>query len=366
MIMGAVLHELRANKIFWLLVAVPVLFIAEHSGAAATTLFVLAVLAIVPLAALLSHATESVAARTGDAIGGLLNATLGNLTELVIAITALQAGMLGLVKASIAGVVVTNSLFMLGAALLLGGLKHHVQQYNPVTARLQGGMLFLATIALLVPLQIAASEHADAQAFTTKLSFGLAVLLLIAYVLGLVFQLGTHKDLFASEVVEGGHDEVVWPIGISVVLLAIVTVLVAVVSHVFVASIQEAAVAFGMSQAFVGFIVVALVGAAAEMATAFAAARKNRLDLAVGVALGSSSQVALFVAPVLVILSWFIAPAPMDLVFGPGAVLAVLVATLAVLFVTSSGRSAWYVGVLLLTIYLTFAVTLYLLPGTGR
>jgi len=363
--MGAILHELRANRLFWLLVAVPALFVAEHSGAAATTLFLLSVLAIVPLAALLSRATESVAARTGDAVGGLLNATLGNLTELVIAITALKAGMIGLVKASIAGAIVTNSLFMLGTALLLGGLKHHVQRYNRVTARLQGGMLFLATIALLVPLQIAASGHAEARAFTVKLSLGLAILLLVAYVLGLVFSLGTHKELFASRAPEGGHEEEVWPVGIASGLLAVVTVLVALVSEVFVASVQDAALAFGMSQAFVGFIVVALVGAAAEMVTAFAAARKNRLDLSVGIALGSSSQIALFVAPVLVVLSWFIAPAPMDLLFGAGAVLAVMVATLAVLFVINSGRSAWYVGVLLLTIYLTFAVTLYLLPGTG-
>jgi Ca2+:H+ antiporter len=168
--------------------------------------------------------------------------------------------------------------------------------------------------------------------------------------------------MFAGAAHEVGH-EGEWPVGISVAILAVVTVLVALVSHVFVASVQEAAIAFGMSQAFVGFIVVALVGAAAEMVTAFAAARKNRLDLSVGIALGSSSQIALFVAPVLVVLSWFIAPAPMDLLFGSGAVLAVLVATLAVLFVTNGGRSAWYVGVLLLTIYATFAVTLYLLPS---
>ena len=364
--MGAIASELLKNRIFWLLAAVPVVIVAEHWGqASATTLFVLSVVAIVPLAVLLSRATESVAARTGDAIGGLLNATLGNLTELVIAIAALQAGMIDLVKASIAGAIMTNSLFMLGMALLLGGLRHHVQEYNRVTARLQAGMLFLATVALLVPSQIAGSGRAGAAALNVKLSLGLALLLLLAYVLGLVFSLKTHKELFASAAHSDEEGESVWPIGAAVPILVGVTVLVALVSEIFVGSVQEAALAFGMTPAFVGFIVVALVGAAAEMVTAFAAARKNRLDLSVGIALGSSSQIALFVAPVLVLLSWVIAPVPMDLTFWPGAVLAVMFSTLAVSFVTNSGRSAWYVGVLLLVIYATFAITLYLLPPTS-
>jgi Ca2+:H+ antiporter len=365
--MNALLHEFRENRIFWLLAAVPVVFVAERlTGVSATGLFVLSVVAIVPLAALLSRATESVAAKTGDAVGGLLNATLGNLTELVIAITALRAGMVDLVKASIAGAIITNSLFMLGMALLLGGLRHHVQEYNRTTARLQAGMLFLATVALLVPSSIAMSGRAGPGTLMVKLSLGLAVLLLVAYVLGLLFSLRTHKELFASAAHGEGEHETVWPMGPAIVTLLVVTVLVALVSEIFVASVQEAALAFGMTPGFVGFIVVALVGAAAEMVTAFSAARKNRLDLSVGVALGSSSQIALFVAPVLVLVSWFIAPAPMDLNFWPGAVVAVMLSTLAVTLVTNSGRSAWYVGVLLLVIYATFAVTLYLLPPDAR
>jgi Ca2+:H+ antiporter len=252
---------------------------------------------------------------------------------------------------------------MLGMAFLLGGLKHRVQEYNAGTARLQAGMLFLAAIALLIPSMIGGVERQGGEAIMLQLSIGLAVLLLGAYVLGLLFSLRTHKDFFAGAAHEGGHDEHLWPVGVAGVLLLAVTVVVALVSEIFVGSVQYAAAEFGMTPAFVGFIIVSIVGAAAEMMAAFTAARKNRLDMSVGIALGSSAQIALFVAPVLVLLSLFIAPVPMDLQFWPGAVVAVLISTLAVVFVTSSGRSAWYVGVMLLVVYATFALTLYLMPS---
>src|SRR6266566_3810096 len=290
--MKLLLQEIRRNPLLWLLVFVPIALATEKFNHEAHTLhFVLSVLAILPLAVLLSHATESVAAKTGDSVGGLLNATLGNLTELVIAIAALQAGQYTLVKASIAGAIVTNSLFMLGASFLLGGVRYHLQEFNRIAARFQAGLLFLA-----------------------------------------------------------------------IATLAGVTILVALVSEVFVGSVQYAATAFGMSPAFVGFIVVALVGAAAEMAAAFSAAGKNHLDLSVSIALGSAAQIALFVAPVLVLLSYFIGPTPMDLNFWPGAVAMILFATLTAALVTGSGRSAWFVGVLAILVYLIFATALYLLP----
>jgi Ca2+:H+ antiporter len=363
--MNPLLKEIRHNPLLWLLLFVPVIFIAAHlKPEEHTMLFVLSVLAIVPLAALLSHATESVAAKTGDGVGGLLNATLGNLTELIIALAALRAGEYMLVKASIAGAIVTNTLFMLGASFLLGGLKHHVQEYNRVTARVQAGLLFLATVALLIPSLIAKANAAVASTMIPKLSLGLAVLLIIAYALGMLFSLKTHRELFAS--VEHGDSgdshEAPWPIGLALATLAGITVLVALVSEVFVESVQQAAEDFGMTPAFVGFIVVALVGAAAEMATAFAAARKDRLDLSVGVALGSSAQIALFVAPVLVIASYFIGPVPMDLQFWPGAIVMIFFATLIASLVTNNGRSAWFIGVLLLMVYFIFAMTLYMLP----
>ena len=364
--MIALLKEIRHNPLLWLLSFVPVVFIAGKAWPEAhTLLFLLSVLAIVPLAALLSHATESVAAKTGDAVGGLLNATLGNLTELVIALAALRAGQTMLVKASIAGAIVTNTLFMLGASFLLGGIKYHTQEYNRVSARFQAGLLFLATIALLVPSAVAEADSKTSAAFTNTLSVGLAVLLIAAYGLGMLFSLKTHREFFGS-VTHGEEGEDPWPIGLALATLAGVTVLVALVSEIFVESVQEAAVAFGMTPAFVGFIVVALVGAAAEMASAFSGARKNRLDLSVGIALGSASQIALFVAPVLVLLSYVIGPAPMDLRFWPGAVVMMLIATLTASLVTNSGRSAWFVGVLVLMVYLIFALTLYLLPPGAR
>ncbi len=350
----------------WLLVFVPAVFVGQRlEPEAHTLLFVLSVLAIVPLAALLSHATESVAAKTGDAVGGLLNATLGNLTELVIALAALRAGQYMLVKASIAGAIVTNTLFMLGASFLLGGLKHRVQEYNRVNARFQAGLLFLATIALLVPSAISQADSTCGTVFIHKLSVALALLLIAAYGLGMLFSLKTHREFFgAAQHAEA--EEAPWPIGLALVTLAGVTVLVALVSEVFVESVQEAAKAFGMTPAFVGFIVVALVGGAAEMASAFSGARKNRLDLSVGIALGSAAQIALFVAPVLVLLSYVIGPAPMDLQFWPGAVVMMLIATLTASLLTNSGRSAWFVGVLVLMVYLIFAMTLYLLPPRAQ
>ena len=360
--MSEVLREIRQNKLLWLLVFVPAV-LAGHAMApdAHTLLFVLSVLAIVPLAALLAHATESVAAKTGDAVGGLLNATLGNLTELVIAISALRAGQYMLVKASIAGAIVTNSLFMLGMSFLLGGIRHHLQEYNRVSARLQASLLFLATIALLVPSAVKEADSGIAAEFTSQLSLALSGLLILAYALGTLFSLKTHSELFAS-VSHDGHGGHAWPMGVALTALGLVTVLVALVSEIFVESVQEAAVAFGMTQAFVGFIVVSLVGGAAEMASAFSGARKDRLDLSVGIALGSSAQIALFVAPVLVLLSYVIGPSPMDLRFWPGAVVMMLIATLTASLVTNGGRSAWFVGVLVLMVYLVFAMTLYLLP----
>jgi Ca2+:H+ antiporter len=360
--LSPLLNEIRHNPLLWMLAFVPIVLVVEKVAPAAhTLLFVLAVLAIVPLAALLSHATESVAEKTGDAIGGLLNATLGNLTELIIAIAALHAGQYMLVKASIAGAIVTNTLFMLGASFLLGGLKHHVQEYNRAGARLYSGLLLMATIALLAPSAITELDLKQGDAMVQTLSVGLAVLLMAAYGLGLLFSLKTHAEFFAAAE-HGEAGEAPWPIGLALITLGVVTVLVALVSEIFVESVQQAAENFGMSPAFVGFIIVAIVGAAAEMAVAFSAARKNRLDMSVSIAMGSASQIALFVAPVLVLLSYLVGPTPMNLEFWPGAVTMVMIATVTATFVTNSGRSAWFIGALLLFIFTIFAMTLYLIP----
>ncbi len=361
------LRDIRDNRLHWLLALVPVLFTAKaFEPEAHALLFVLSVLAIVPLAALLSHATESVAAKTGDTIGGLLNATLGNLTELIIALTALRAGQYVLVKASIAGAIVTNILFMLGVSLLLGGLKHHVQEYNRNNARLQAGLLFLATVAVLIPSMLAETDPTPATAkFSETLSLGISALLIASYAMGMLFSFKTHPEQFgAANHARDGEES--WPMGLALGTLAGVTVLVALVSEVFVESVQHAAEAFGMTPAFVGFIVVALVGGAAEMVSAFSGARKNRLDLSVGIALGSASQIALFVAPVLVLLSYVIGPVPMNLQFWPGAIAMMLIATMTAALVTNGGRSTWFTGALVVNVYLIFAMTLYLLPPQVR
>jgi Ca2+:H+ antiporter len=365
--MQPLLKEIRHNPLLWMLIFVPIVLVAEaavpHSH---TLLFVLSVLAIVPLAALLSHATEAVAAKTGDAVGGLLNATLGNLTELIIAIAALRAGQYTLVKASIAGAIVTNAMFMLGACLLLGGLRYHVQEYNRAGARLSSGLLLMATVALLAPSAVADLDHLPQDgAIIHRLSVGISVLLIGVYALGLLFSLKTHKELFAG----AEHDvdkEGQWPIGMAVGTLLVITVLVALVSEIFVESVQKAGETFGMSPAFVGFIIVSLVGAAAEFAVAFSAARKDRLDMSVSIALGSASQIALFVAPALVLLSYVVGPTPMNLQFWPGAVTMIMISTVTASFITGSGRSAWFVGALLIFIYAIFALTLYVVPPPGQ
>lgn len=361
--MKHLLEEIRNNPLLWLLALVPVVLTVHiFKPEAHTLLFLLSVAAIVPLAALLSRATESVASKTGDMIGGLLNATLGNLTELLIALTALRAGQYTLVKASIVGAIVTNALFMLGASFLLGGFKHHVQEYNRNSARLQAGLLFLATIAMLVPSVLAEADTVSPNpAFTQSLSVSLSILLIVTYALGLLFSLKTHRELFASHD-HGETGDPGWPLRVALVTLAAITVLVALVSEIFVESVQQAAVVLGITPAFVGVIIVALVGGAAEMTSAFSAARKNKLDLSVGIALGSAVQIALFVAPVLVLCSYVLGPTPMDLQFWRGAVAMMVIAAITAALATNSGRSAWFLGVLIVVVYVIFGMTLYLLP----
>jgi Ca2+:H+ antiporter len=361
--MNRILKELRETPLLWLLVLAPVVLFAEHVAPKAhTLLFFLSAAAIVPLATLLGRSTEAVAARTGDTIGGLLNASLGNLPELIIGLTALRMGMFDLVKASMAGAIVAATLFMLGTALFVGGLRHHVQEYNKAGAHLQIDMLLLATVTLLVPSALAGVEELRASRFLEELSIGLSILLIVSYVLALVFSLGTHRELFVSSA-RDAHEEKPWPLGVAIAGLAVATVLIALVSEIFVESVQQAAEQLGMSPAFVGFVIVALAGAAPGFMTAASAARKNRLDLTVGITMGSAAQIALFVAPVLAVASYFVAPSPMTLSFRPGQVLVVFISMLTAAIVVSSGRSGWYTGTQLIAIYLVFAITLYLLPS---
>jgi Ca2+:H+ antiporter len=360
--MKQLLRNIRANRLLWLLAFVPLpLIVKTVSPHSDTLLFALSIVAIVPLAALLSLATENVAERTGDAVGGLLNATLGNLTELIIALAALRAGEYVLVKASIAGAIVTNTLFMMGASLLIGGLRHHVQEFNAPSARMQVALLFVASFALLAP---SAVTEVDSAAMSQGLSLGISVVLIATYGLGLLFTLGTHREVFSRATHHEALDDP-WSMPLALAVLAGTTVLVALVGEIFVESVTGAAEQLGLTPAFVGFVVVALVGGAAEMTSAFSAAAKNRLDMSVGIAFGSAAQIALFVAPVLVLLSYVIGPEPMDLQFWPGAVVMMFIATFTAALVTAGGRSAWFIGLLMLMVYLVFAMTLFVMPAAA-
>lgn len=362
--LGHLLGEIRRKRLLWLLAALPpLLAVYVLNPGAHTSLFLLAVVSVVPLAVLISSATDSIAAKTGDTIGAFISATLGNLTELILALTALHAGQYILVKASIAGAIVTKTLFTLGASFFVGGLKHHIQEYNAASARLQASLLFLAAIALLMPsVLLDASVGETSTQFGQSLSLALSFLLIVCYSLSMLFSLKTHREVFAViQHGEAGH--VLWPIGLALSVLAGVTVLVAAVCHILVESVEPAGKSFGMTSAFIGFIIVGLVNSIAELAPALSGARKNRLDLSVGIALGGAAQITLLVAPLLVLASYFVGPSPMSLQFWPAAVAILVISTLTALLVTTGGRSTWFIGVFVLNVYLIFAITLYLLPA---
>jgi len=325
-------------------------------------IFASACLAVLPLAGWLGRATEHLAARTGEAAGGLLNATFGNAAELIIAFFALRKGLFDVVKASLTGSIIGNLLLVLGAAFLAGGLKHPIQQFNAAGARVQSTMLTLASISLIVPAAFHYLGGAAAIPKEPDLSLEISVILLVVYGLGLLFSLKTHKQLFSSGTEQAGHHEAAWSTVRSLLVLTTATVLIAWMSEILVGSVEQAAQTLGMTSVFVGVIVVAVIGNAAEHSTAILVARKNRMDLSLGIAIGSSIQIALFVAPLLVVLSYSFAPRSMDLVFTPAEVMAVGLSVLITGEIASDGECNWIEGVQLLAVYLIFGVMFYFLP----
>src|SRR5215468_9968655 len=348
----------------WLLLFVPVAIGLEFLAPDRHLLvFATSSLAILPLAAWMGHATEQLAERLGEGIGGLLNATFGNAAELIIALAALRAGLHDVVKASIVGSIVGNILLVLGAAMLAGGLRRPEQHYNPAGARSQATMLTLAAIALILPAAFQVAAGATAEGLG-RLSVAISVVLLLGYLLYLVFALVTHPKLFAgSHVPEEGKPPA--SVGRAALVLAGATVAIAWMSEILVGAIEPTAHEFGLSNVFVGAFVVAILGNAAEHATAISAAMKDRMDLSLSISIGSSVQVALFVAPVLVLVSLFLGPAPMDLAFSPGLVLIVLLSVLITGQVAGDGRSDWLKGMQLLAVYLVLALTFFFLPGSS-
>jgi Ca2+:H+ antiporter len=348
----------------WLLALVPVALALEHAGAPAPWVFFAAGVAIVPVAGLIVRATEQLATYTGDAVGGLLNATFGNAPELIISLVALRAGLLDMVRASLVGAILANLLLALGVAFLVGGLRFHRQTYREAAARVYGSMMLIAAISLTVPSAFsrffAPGETPREEAL---LNIGLAVVLLAAYVLYLVFMLKTHPDEFAGEAGGHAHHGPRWSLARAVGSLLAASLLAAWMSEILVGAAEGTGTALGMSQVFIGIVFLAIVGGAAESGSAIAMASRNRMDLAVGIALGSCIQIALFIAPVLVLASYFVAPRPLELSFSRPEIGSLFMAVLIGALVAGDGRSNWYKGVQLITVYLILALMFYFMPA---
>jgi Ca2+:H+ antiporter len=347
----------------WLFALVPVAVALEHFGAPAPWVFFAAALAIVPIARLIVRSTEQLSTYTGDAVGGLLNATFGNAPELIIALVALRAGLLDMVRASIAGAILANLLLALGIAFLLGGLRWHTQTYNVAAARLYSSMMLVAVISLMVPSSFsrffAPGETLRAE---TQLNIGLAVVLLVAYVLYLVFMLKTHAQDFKAE---GGHEPhgERWTLPRAIGGLVAASLLAAWMSEILVGAASATGEALGMSEIFIGIVFLAIVGGAAESSSAIAMGRRNKMDLTLGIALGSCIQIALFIAPVLVLASYFVAPQPLELSFNRAEIGALFMAVLIATVVAGDGRSNWFKGVQLIAVYLIIALMFYFIPA---
>jgi Ca2+:H+ antiporter len=347
---------------------IPLAVLLELVHASSGLIFAVAALGIIPTAALMGLATEELAARSGPGIGGLLNVTFGNAPELIIALFALGEGLHEVVKASIVGSIIGNVLLVLGAAMLVGGWGRDQQRFQAQAATIQASMLFLAAAALVMPaifelvegrgLPNPSAEIVDYGSEVEHLSLAVAVVLIATYVCGLLFSLRTHRDLFnppyAAE--EEGFG---WSVRRSVLMLFIAGVAVGVMSEILVGSISEASESIGLSEFFIGVIVVAIVGNAAEHWVAVLVARKDKMDLAVNIAIGSSAQIALFVAPVLVIASLVIGPATLPLVFNGFELGAVLLAILIANVATRDGISNWFEGVQLLGLYAILGIAFF-------
>jgi Ca2+:H+ antiporter len=355
-----------------LLVLVPVAYALhwfapeQHSA-----IFFAAVLAIVPLAAQMGQATEVLADRLGGGIGGLLNATFGNAAELIIGALALRAGLIDLVKASLTGSIISNVLLVFGASALVGGFRHSIQRFNRTAASLGTTMLFLSAIGLIVPAVFHwLSRLSPNPPVELELDTEIAVVLFLTYSISLLFKLKTHRELYghapeasAEEENGGGEHATSGNVRRAVIMLLIATVGVVLMSELLVDEVTETARRLGMSELFIGVVIVALVGNAAEHYSALIMAWQNKMDAALAIAVGSSTQIALFVSPVLLFLSYLIAPHPMDLLFSTFEIVAIVLAVIAAVFVAQDGETHWMEGVQLLAVYIILVIGFYFLPS---
>jgi Ca2+:H+ antiporter len=353
----------RRHWLHLLLLAVPATIVLRLAGAPPIWLFVGSGLAIIPLAGLMGKATEQLSEKLGPGIGGLLNATFGNAAELIIALFALFKGYDDVVKASLAGSILGNVLLVLGASLLAGGLKHSTQTFNRTAAGVGATMLVLASCGLLVPAIFHVLPEVTNRDISNEheLSIGVSLILMLTYVAHLIFSLVTHKRLFNPENVDPHDVGNRWSGTVATTVLVIATLFVALMSEILVGAVEHASHVMGMNSVFIGVVVVAVVGNAAEHSTAVLVAMKNEMDLAVGIALGSALQIALFVAPVLVFAS-FLRAEPMDLRFTSLEVLAVIAGVLVARMVAEDGESNWLEGLMLLMLYAILALAFFFLP----
>ena len=353
----------------WLLVLVPIAIALEHFAPGnALLVFAVAALGIVPLASIMAQATGSLATRLGPGLGGLLNATFGNAAELIIALAALRAGLHDMVKASLAGTIIGNVLFVLGVAMVLGGSRHGDQTYDARAARTQAIMLTLAVTALILPAAyLAIVPRAEMQMH--NMSALIAGIMLAVYVANVAFTLVRSRADAAAAAAAAGHGDLHhgpdWSPRKALAVLFAVTLGIIWLSEILVGTVEAASEAVGFSDAFTGVFVLAVIGGAAEQATAIVAARHNRMDLSMSITLGASVQLALLVAPLLVLLSFFVGPAPMDIVFGPGLVLTILFSVIIAGQVASDGRADWLRGVQLLAVYLILATVFFFVPDAA-
>jgi len=343
-------------KLEWLLVFVPVAIVLELTHGPAVAIFALSAVAILPLAGIIGHATEDLAARSGPQVGGLLNATFGNVTELIIAFFLILKDEIEVVKASITGSIIGNVLIVLGLSFLIGGWKREEQHFGRASATLHSASLVIAVVALLMPALFHLSP--EATGFREEaVSVGVAIVLISVYVLSLVFSFVTHRKLFRSTF---DHGEPKWSVGRAMGMLAGATVFVALMSEFLVGALEETVEEVGLSKLFVGLIIVPLVGNAAEHSSAIFLAAKDKMDVSIEIAIGSSTQIALFIAPMLVFISLAVGH-PMDFIFSGIEIAAVAFSSAILGFIVLDGRSNWFEGAQLVAAYLIMAVSFFFL-----
>ena len=362
---------MNKNTIFAiLLIFIPISLVADFTHGSEALIFLSAAMAIIPLAAFMGVATEEIAVVVGPNLGGLLNATFGNATELILAIVALKNGLIPVVKATLTGSIISNLLLVMGFAMLLGGLKYKEQNFQPTAARLNASSMNLAVIALLLPTAVQYTSTGVGIPILQKLSVAVAMVLIGVYLLSLLFSMKTHSYLYDVGIAENESDnnenqaeeQTTTPnLWLWIGILLIVTLGVAIESELLVNSLETATEDLGLPALFTGVIFLPIIGNAAEHATAVTVAMKDKMDLSVSVAVGSSLQIALFVAPVLVIIGWLIGQ-PMDLNFNPFELVAVAVAVLIANSISSDGNSNWLEGVLLLATYAVLGLAFYFHP----